>query len=137
MAVIPARAFRYDIVLRQGMDEYFPMRIEDPHGTMADLDGWTATLALYRAPATLASLHDEPPVSAPGATVTLGTFDGGDPATGGFGLYNVLPAFPSATTSALSPWGNGIYNIDISDSFGHVQYRIEGTIVLVEGTRHE
>lgn len=129
-----ARVFRYDITLHQGMDEYFPMRIQDRNATIPDLAEWSATFRLYKAPATLDSLHDEAPVlggTSSDGRVMLGLFDGGE-----FGDYNVLITLPSAQTSALAPWGRGVYNLDIIDPFGHVQYRVRGTVVLEEGSKH-
>lgn len=126
-----ARVFRYDITIHQGVDEYFPMRIQDRHGSVPDLTDWTSIFRLYRAPATLESLHDASPVPTPGAIVMLGLMDGGE-----FGDYNVLLSFPSHTTSELIPWGRGVHNVDVIDPYGHVQYRVRGTVELEEGTKH-
>lgn len=125
-----ARVFRYDITIHQGMDEYFPMRVRDSAGQVPDLTGWTSHHRVYGAPATLASLHDQPPVPV-SPTVMLGLFDGG-----AFGPYNVLPAFSAHATGALVPWGSGIHILDLIDPYGHVQYRIRGTAELEEGNRN-
>lgn len=129
-----SRVFRYDITIYQGMDEYFPMRIQGRNATIPDLAEWSATFRLYKAPATLDSLHDEAPVlvgTSSGGRVMLGLFDGGD-----FGQYNVLLTLTSALTSTLQPWGRGVYFLDIIDPYGHVQYRVRGTVALEEGTKH-
>lgn len=134
MAKVPARWFRYDIVLHQGMDEYYPMRLAEPDGTTPDLTEWSATLNLYRSAVAVESIHDEPPILAGGTNdglVSLGLFDGGE-----FGPYNAYMALVSSLTSSLIPWGIGSYNLDIIDPFGHVQYRVAGIIKLEEGTRH-
>lgn len=127
-----ARIFRYDIVIHQGVDEYFPLKIIDSAGNVPDLSGWTSTHTVYPAPATLDSLHDASPVDIT-ATVTLGLIDGGD-----FGDYNGLLSFPAAESSnaSLRPWGTGIHILDLIDPYGHVQYRVRGTATMEEGTRH-
>src|SRR5699024_8832452 len=110
-----SRVFRYDITIHQGVDEYYPMRIQSASGTVPDLTGWTATFRLYKAPATLASLHDENPImngDNTDGTVMLGSYPGGD-----FGSYNVLLTLTSARTSAATPWGRGVYNLDIIDPY--------------------
>src|SRR3990172_4999662 len=114
-----ARRFRYDIEISQGMDEYFPMRIQRGDGTIPDLTGWTGTAQVYRSPATLGSLHDQLPIisGTHNNILSLGSFDGGD-----FGTYNVLLTITTAITSVLRPWGRGVYFVDIIDPFGHVQF---------------
>lgn len=134
MAIAPSRVGRHDITIHQGMDEYYPVRFMEPDGTVIDLGDYTATFSLYRAPATLASLHEHDPVLTGDTTngrVQLGLFDGGE-----FGFYNCYIGLTSHVTSGLGPWGVGVYNLDIIDPFGHVQYRVRGAISLEEGTRH-
>lgn len=134
MAIIPSRVFRYDIVLHQGMDEYYPMRFAEKDASVPDLTTWSATLRLYQSPVAIGSIHDESPIltgSTADGRVNLGSFDGGE-----FGQYNAYLALPSSITSNLIPWGIGSYNLDIIDPFGHVQYRVAGLIKLEEGTRH-
>lgn len=134
MTFAPARVFRRDITIYQGMDDYFPMKFMEPDGTVNDLGSHTGELVLYRAPATLESLHEHEPILTGDTTdgkVQLGRWDGGD-----FGFYNCYIGLTSSVTSGLGPWGIGVYNLDIIDGFGHVQYRVRGAIHLEEGRRN-
>ena len=134
MAIAPSRVARHDIVIHQGMDEYYPIRFMEPDGTVRDLADYAASFTLYRSPATLESLHEHQPIltgNTADGKVQLGNFDGGE-----FGFYNCYIGLTSHVTSALGPWGVGVYNLDIIDPFGRVQYRVRGTIKLEEGTRH-
>lgn len=134
MAIFPARWFRHDIVLHQGMDEYYPLKFMEKDGTVNDLEGWSGTLRLYRSPVSIQSIHDEPPIltgSTDDGKVLLGLFDGGE-----FGQYNCYIGLTSSVTSSLGPWGVGVYNLDIIDPYGHVQYRVRGAMSLEEGAKH-
>lgn len=131
---------RYDLTVRQGLilAQPFAPEAEDPDtGALERIDytGHTATFTIYRAPATLDSLHGAPAVlhltDADGA-VSLGLFDGGH-----FGPYGILLYLTQHQTSRLSPWGTGVYNLDVSDPYGKPQLRIQGVITLEEGTRHD
>lgn len=130
---------RYDLTIRQGLPLAQPFGPSSPDPVTGNLvprdyTGYTATFTVYPPPATLESLHDTAPIlsltNASGA-VELGLFDGGE-----FGQYGILLYLTQAQTSALEPFGRGIYNLDIIDAFGHPQLRIQGTIALEEGTRH-
>ena len=132
-------AERFDLTIRQGtiLAQPFAPEYEDPDtGALvrADYTGYSATFAIYRSPATLDSLHGEAPIlsltDASGA-IQLGLFDGGE-----FGPYGILLYLTQHQTSILSPWGRGVYNLDIIDPYGKPQLRISGVIELEEGTRH-
>jgi hypothetical protein len=129
----------YDIDVRQGLilaEPFAPMAPDPVTGTLEPVDytGHTATFTIYGAPATLDSLHDGPVIftgTDASGTVELGLFDGGE-----FGLYGILLYLTQAQTSALDPWGRGVYNLDVIDPYGHPQLRIQGVITLEEGTKH-
>lgn len=99
-----------------------------------DYTGYTGAFTIYPAPATLESLHGTAPIfettDASGA-IDLGLFTSSE-----FGQYGIFLYLTQAITSAMQPWGVGIYNLDIIDGFGHPQLRFEGAISLEEGTKH-
>lgn len=126
---------RHDIVVYQGMVLAVPFAMHDDTGAVQDYTGYTGTFAIYAAPATLDSLHDQPPILSltdTSGAVNLGLFDGGD-----FGEYSAYLYLTQAQTSTLSPWGQGVYNLDIVDPMGHPQVRVRGTILLEEGKKHD
>lgn len=128
------RVMDRDITIHQGMDKYDAMRCVESDGTVPDLDGWTATLNVYRAPAAFESIHDETPLISGGTSdskVTLGYWTDDE-----FGPYNVLIYLSRSVTSALEEWGVGVYVIDLIDPYNHTQVRIRGRVTLEEGTRH-
>jgi hypothetical protein len=51
-------------------------------------------------------------------------------------VTNVLLFLGHAATSALSPWGRGLYNLDLIDPFGHVLPLLAGLCILEEGRGH-
>ena len=126
--------FTGDDAVTQGMPVAMPFAATDDTNMVLDYTGYTATFQLYPAPATLDSLHDETPIlsltDATGAG-ELGLFDGGD-----FGEYNVLLFLDQTQTSALEPFGRGVYFLDVIDDFGRVTLRIRGAMELEEGTTH-
>lgn len=125
---------RHDMTIHQGTILAVPFAMHDDTGAVQDYTGWTGTFTIYAAPATLDSLHDQAPVinlTSDSGAVNPGLFDGGD-----FGEYSVYLYLTQAQTSALSPWGTGVYNLDLIDPMGHPQIRIRGVIELEEGKKH-
>ncbi len=128
------RVVERDITIYQGMDHYDAFRCIESDGTVPDLEDWTATLRVYRAPAAFESIHDEAPIitgSTSDGKVSLGHWTDAD-----FGPYNVLTYLSSALTSALDEWGVGVYMLDLIDPFDHVQVRVRGRVTLEEGTTY-
>src|SRR5699024_4878269 len=54
--------FSGDMAVKQGMPLIMPFAPEEPDGTRKDYTGHAATFQMYAAPATLDSLHDQPPI---------------------------------------------------------------------------
>lgn len=130
---------RYDITIPQGMivaEAFAPEYFDPDSGTLKrkDYTGYSATFTVWRSPATFDSLHDRAPVlrltDASGA-IELGLFESDE-----FGQYGILLYLTQAQTSALQPFGPGVYNLDIIDPYGHPQLRFYGTIQFEEGERH-
>jgi len=130
---------RHDITIPQGMilaQPFAPEYVDPDTDTIKrkDYTGYSATFHVYASPATLDSLHGEAPILSltdTSGAIALGLFDGGE-----FGPYGILLYLTQAQTSALTPWGRGVYNLDIIDPYGHPQLRLQGVITLEEGTRH-
>lgn len=130
---------RHDLTVHQGAvfaHAFAPEYFDPVSGTLTrtDYTGYRATFTIYGAPATLDRLHDGPVVfagSSDSGAVEVGLFDGGE-----FGPYGVLLYLTQAQTSALDPWGTGIYNLDVLDDFGRPVLRVRGVITLEEGTKH-
>lgn len=91
-------------------------------------------------------IHISSVASVDGSDVTLTTPLSGDAASanvvkhwdGEWMLCNVLLSLSSTATKALTPWGQGLYQIDIIDDFGHVlPLDISGICCLERGGGHE
>lgn len=125
---------RHDFTIHQGAIFAEPFAMVDDTLATKDYTGWSGTFTIYAAPATFDSLHDRTPLwtftSASGA-INLGLFDGGE-----FGPYSVYVYLTQAQTSAMTPWGRGVYNLDLIDTYGKPQVRLRGTIELEEGSTH-
>ena len=50
-------------------------------------------------------------------------------------VTNVLLYMGDHATKNLVPWGRGLFDLDLFDSYGHSERWFEGTCVLQEGTR--
>lgn len=50
-----------------------------------------------------------------------------------FGMYNLLLYLSAAATSALVPWGEGVYTLDLIDPYGRATRLAQSTAVLQEG----
>lgn len=130
---------RYDITIPQGLivAEAFAPEYYDPETETlkrADYTGYRGTFTVWPAPATFNSLHDQPTVlrlTDDSGAIQLGLFDSDE-----FGPYGILLYLTHHQTSALEPFGRGIYNLDIVDPYGHPQLRFYGTIRFEEGERH-
>lgn len=131
---------RHDLTIHQGLvlvEPFRPQYKDTYTNTLLPVDytGYTGTFTIYPAPATLESLHGAAPIyeaTDANGVVNLGLFESDE-----FGEYGILLYLPQNVTSALSPWGVGIYNLDVIDPFGHPQLRIQGKIVLEEGSKNE
>ncbi len=53
-----------------------------------------------------------------------------------YAITNVLLFLGHGTTSALEPWGLGLYNLDLIDPFGRVMPILADSCVLEEGRGH-
>ena len=131
---------RRDMTIHQGLvfaQAFAPKYRDTLTNTLIAVDytGYTGTFTIYPAPATLESLHNTPPIyeasSASGA-IDLGLFESDE-----FGEYGIYLYLTQSITSAMQPWGIGIYNLDIIDEFGHPQVRIQGKIMLEEGSKND
>lgn len=129
----------YDITIPQGLivaEAFAPEYVDPDTGGLVrqDFTGYSATFTVWPTPATFDSLHDTEPVlrltDATGA-VELGLFDSDE-----FGQYGILLYLTQSQTSAIEPFGTGVYNLDIIDPFGHPQIRFHGAIRFAEGERH-
>lgn len=131
---------RFDITINQGLvlaQMFAPKYLDTDTDTLVAVDytGYSATFTIFPAPATLQSLHEFDPIfettDASGA-IQLGLFEDET-----FGEYGILLYLTQGITSAMEPWGVGVYNLDIIDEFGHPQVRFEGAIKLQEGRKHD
>lgn len=131
---------RHDLTIHQGLvlvEPFCPQYKDSATNKMVPVDytGYSGTFTIYPAPATLESLHDTPPIyeaTDADGVVNLGLFESEE-----FGEYGILLYIPQNVTSAMEPWGVGIYNLDVIDPFDHPQLRIQGKIVLEEGSKNE
>jgi hypothetical protein len=105
---------RYDLTIVQGTTFYLPFAIDAPDGTTYDLaaegDGYTIGLAQVRTA----------PLSEGGELLLdLTTANGGiviAPFTDGNGLdWSGYLFATAATTAMLVPWGEAVWNLEISD----------------------
>lgn len=129
-----------DMTIHQGMifaQPFAPSVYDETSKSLVarDYTGYRATFTIWPSPATLDSLHGTTPVlsvTSESGAIELGLFDGGR-----FGEYGILVYLTQTQTSALSPWGTGVFNLDLVDAYNHPHLRIRGTIRLEEGKKHD
>lgn len=130
---------RWDITIEQGMpfaQAFAPEYYDRATDTLKrrDYTGYRATFSLWASPATFDSIHDTPAkltLTSDSGAVELGLFDSTE-----FGKYGILLYLTPNQTSNLSPFGRGVYNLDVLDSYGNPQLRIKGVVTFEEGERH-
>lgn len=119
------KAGRYDIEIPQGAYYSLTLACKDDSGALVDTAGWTARMQVR------ASVDDAVPlISLTTENGRLATGIQSSTVGGVTYQWNLLVTILDTDTSGLANWGDGRYDIELVDTFGHVLRVLEGVAVL-------
>lgn len=120
MATATPHPARYDLIVIQGTDQIIPIRLELADGTLRDLTGCTAEIDVRAnyGESTLLTL------STANGRISLAEVGTGASA------YNMELFIPHAVSAALTNWGQGVWDCELTIDTGDVIRLWGGTAVL-------
>lgn len=109
-----------DLIIIQGMDMVIPVRLEEIDGSLRDLTGATAHLEVHQNYGTTTLLD----LSTSNGRIAVGSFGSGATA------YNLELFIGKAVSSALTNWGVGVQDLEVTFSTGDTARVWEGSALL-------